>query len=1182
MAAGRLALRPNARRRVPRRPKVPRSRLRKDSESFEELSDWAESEEEEGQEGTGEESRVWAEAEETTGGGGGGESEREDGADSGDEGSVASQSTYLMLNPFAVREEVRRMSQRVRRGEGASGGPQAKRKINLRPSISCILEAYRPSPTRPCFLPRFSPAAQVQPVLEAAVALGLDLAGSAESGGAGTEGGEVAAAEFYSAVDRVRDAVGAMEAEIERSRQLLTSAMEVLAAAFDKHIGAVECVLPPHAPSFPAHRGPRTSCARKECTPCVCLSLTLSKPVLPSPLSPPTAPTLLKFPLLPPTLQCAGMFSPNGRHLPFRAWRTAAPPRAALSPFTRLRICTVRMRGLGALGGARGGGRDGGAAAGDGEAAVRERRAAHAATAGRRGASSAGGSGSGSGGPGGGGPGGVVVGGGGQAAEGVARAPPIRSTSRPHHSFPNSLSLAHLPRAFPALPIAWRCLPSPARRPPTSLPPCSHPCSISLAPEPPPSALPPSPFPPHPPQLALCLAEQRLSEAVLGGMGHLRQECVEDLLAPSFTALLALPTLLAASPPSLHALLHALSTFHALRDGYPQVQTWEKVGLRAGTDERGSLPWTHVVCASLLPASSSPRHPTLLRSPSPLPFSPAAQVAELYPRRTQRQRRQYLEVLARVAGVARSAFLATETAWSHPALLALLLDGQGKGQGKGQATGQATGQGQEEGGTQAGSERGEEKEGPVVITVLAQGDAGDDGSQQGGAAEAEKVEAEGVEGGGVSGEGTADTVTAASGNTTAPAGMGVGQRKGRSLLLRYAPHTRCLPSVPEFRTCLHLCPPCLCSMPVPVLVLRAFLLPFLPSARAFCACVPCVPSVPSRFVFSRKWRGGGTVCKSPPVFASPRPHPSLLSGGKTPTLYLPLASFHPPFSPCSFLSVRPPQAAPQSAATAGGPGAGVLACFQPITGAVDPVTLLLLDTFHLLCSHDLPYRRLLEEVLDTHPTPAPAASLASPPCASPHPALASRDQQPLTPHSICSSPATSCWSEASSLPLPGQPGVGAGGGAGRRVHARMAMVIAGSIRGLVGALEAHAVGSRDDLALSELFLMNNLHHIASCLSTSSVGKLLGLAEVGAHAKHEERHRDRFLELSFARFHCLVTNDRLRRPDAIRRLVEFCSVLGDVLAMQQTWVVPDPHNAATLRSALRWGLQQMLQAFLAKH
>ncbi|CAI7736042.1 unnamed protein product [Closterium sp. NIES-54] len=825
MAAGRLALRPNARRRVPRRPKVPRSRLRKDSESFEELSDWAESEEEEGQEGTGEESRVWAEAEETTGGGGGGESEREDGADSGDEGSVASQSTYLMLNPFAVREEV-------------------------------------------------------QPVLEAAVALGLDLAGSAESGGAGTEGGEVAAAEFYSAVDRVRDAVGAMEAEIERSRQLLTSAMEVLAAAFDKHIGAVDALecFPPTAATSPSVRG--------------------GLPPLPELRCPPSP---------------ASAYAPSGCEGSAR-WGERA---AGGEMVARLQAMAKRLFENG------------------------ERHTLFHTYKRRRGA--------------------VVRAA--LAAAGVG-VEDQEGAGQAEWSWEEAGKRLR----------EWR----------------AH---LRFG-------------------LALCLAEQRLSEAVLGGMGHLRQECVEDLLAPSFTALLALPTLLAASPPSLHALLHALSTFHALRDGYPQV-------------------------------------------------------AELYPRRTQRQRRQYLEVLARVAGVARSAFLATETAWSHPALLALLLDGQGKGQGKGQATGQATGQGQEEGGTQAGSERGEEKEGPVVITVLAQGDAGDDGSQQGGAAEAEKVEAEGVEGGGVSGEGTADTVTAASGNTTAPAGMGVGQRKGRSLLLR-------------------------------------------------------------------------------------------------------------------FLSVRPPQAAPQSAATAGGPGAGVLACFQPITGAVDPVTLLLLDTFHLLCSHDLPYRRLLEEVLDTHPTPAPAASLASPPCASPHPALASRDQQPLTPHSICSSPATSCWSEASSLPLPGQPGVGAGGGAGRRVHARMAMVIAGSIRGLVGALEAHAVGSRDDLALSELFLMNNLHHIASCLSTSSVGKLLGLAEVGAHAKHEERHRDRFLELSFARFHCLVTNDRLRRPDAIRRLVEFCSVLGDVLAMQQTWVVPDPHNAATLRSALRWGLQQMLQAFLAKH
>ncbi|CAI5490119.1 unnamed protein product [Closterium sp. Naga37s-1] len=823
MAAGRLALRPNARRRVPRRPKVPRSRLRKESESFEERSDWAESEEEEEQEGTGEENAVWAEAEETTGGGGGGESDREDGADSGDEGSVASQSTYLMLNPFAVREEV-------------------------------------------------------QPVLEAAVALGLDLADGAESGGAGGEGGEVAAVEFYSAVDRVRDAVGAMEAEIERSRQLLTSAMEVLAAAFDKHIGAVDALecFPPTAATSPSARGGLPPLPELRCPPSPSSAYALSGCEGSARWGERAAGGEMVARL---QAMAKRLFENGERHTLFHTYkrRRGAVVRAAL------------------------------AAAGVG---VEEREGAA------------------------------------QAEWSWEEAGQRLREWRAHLRF----------------------------------------------------------------GLALCLAEQRLSEAVLGGMGHLRQECVDDLLAPSFAALLALPTRLAASPPSLHALLHALSTFHALRDGYPQV-------------------------------------------------------AELYPRRTQRQRRQYLEVLARVAGVARSAFLATETAWSHPSLLALLLDGQGKGQ----ATGQATGQGQEEEGTQAGSERGEEKEGPVVITALAQGDAGDGGSQQGGAAEAENTEAEGSEGGGGSGESTADTaVAAAGGDTAAPAGMGVGQRKGRSLLLR-------------------------------------------------------------------------------------------------------------------FLSVRPPQPAPQAAATtAGGRGAGVAACFQPITGAVDPVTLRLLDTFHLLCSHDLPYRRLLEEVLDTHPTPPPAASLASSPCASPHPALTPRDQQPPTPHSVCSSPATSCWSEASSLPLPGQPGVGAGGGAGRRVHARMAMVIAGSIRGLVGALEAHAVGSRGDLALSELFLMNNLHHIASRLSTSSVGKLLGLAEVGAHAKHEERHRDRFLELSFARFHCLVTNDRLRRPDAIRRLVEFCSVLGDVLAMQQTWVVPDPHNAATLRSALRWGLQQMLQAFLAKH
>ncbi|CAI5527376.1 unnamed protein product, partial [Closterium sp. Naga37s-1] len=879
MAAGRLALRPNARRRVPRRPKVPRSRLRKESESFEERSDWAESEEEEGQEGTGEENRGWTEAEETTGGGGGGESEREDGADSGDEGSLASQSTYLMLNPFAVREEVRRMGRRR----------------------TSLIRAHAIM-----FSPALSPRAQVQPVLEAAVALGLDLAGGAESGGTGGEGGKVAAAEFYSAVDRVRDAVGAMEAEIERSRQLLTSAMEVLAAAFDKHVGAVDALecFPPAAvtslsalgglPPLPELRcppSPASAYAQSGCEGSARWGERAAEGEMVARLQ----------------AMAKRLFENGERHTLFHTYkrRRGAVVRAAL------------------------------AATGVGEAQ-------------REGA--------------------------GQAEWSWEEAGQRLREWRAHLRF----------------------------------------------------------------GLALCLAEQRLSEAVLGGMGHLRQECVDDLLAPSFAALLALPTLLAASPPSLHALLHALSTFHALRDGYPQV-------------------------------------------------------AELYPRRTQRQRRQYLEVLARVAGVARSAFLATETAWAHPALLSLLLDGQGKGQGKEQATGQ----GQEEEGTQAGSERGEEKEGAVVITVVAQGEAGDGGSQQEGAAEAEKVEAEGGEGGGGSGDGTADTVTAASGTTAAPAGMGVGQRKGRSVAL-----------------------------------------PFSLAAHAH-------PVPPSGLV--------------PPTRSTP-----------------PALPLH------SFLSVRPPQPAPHMAATAGGRGAGVVACFQPITGAVDPVTLRLLDTFHLLCSHDLPYRRLLEEVLDTHPTPAPAASHASSPCASPHPALALRDQKPPTPHSVCSSPATSCWSEASSLPLPGQPGVGAGGGVGRRVHARMAMVIAGSIRGLVGALEAHAVGSRDDLALSELFLMNNLHHIASRLSTSSVGKLLGLAEVGAHAKHEERHRDRFLELSFARFHCLVTNDRLRRPDAIRRLVEFCSVLGDVLAMQQTWVVPDPHNAATLRSALRWGLQQMLQAFLAKH
>ncbi|CAI5979689.1 unnamed protein product [Closterium sp. NIES-65] len=898
MAAGRLALRPNARRRVPRRPKVPRSRLRKESESFEGRSDWAESEEEEEQEGTGEENPVWAEAEETTGGGGGGKSDREDGADSGEEGSVASQSTYLMLNPFAVREEV-------------------------------------------------------QPVLEAAVALGLDLADGAESGGAGGEGGEVAAAEFYSAVDRVRDAVGAMEAEIERSRQLLMSAMEVLAAPFDKHVGAVDALecFPPTAATSPSARGGLPPLPELRCPPSPSSAYALSGCEGSARWGERAAGSEMVARL---QAMAKRLFENGERHTLFHTYkrRRGAVVRAAL------------------------------AAAGVG---VEEREGAV------------------------------------QAEWSWEEAGQRLREWRAHLRF----------------------------------------------------------------GLALCLAEQRLSEAVLGGMGHLRQECVDDLLAPSFAALLALPTRLAASPPSLHALLHALSTFHALRDGYPQV-------------------------------------------------------AELYPRRTQRQRRQYLEVLARVAGLARSAFLATETAWSHPSLLALLLDGQASGQGKGQATGQ----GQEEGGTQAGSERGEEKEGPVVITALTQADAGDGGSQQGGAAEAEKVEAEGGEGGGGSGEGTADTaVAAAGGDTAGQAGMGVGQRKGRSLLLRFR---ACLPRMP-FMSALFVIAWSVC-----ILGRKHRLQSFFLSLQVQDLALP--------------------------ISLVANPHPVSPSG-----LVPPAPSIPPALSLRSFLSVRPPQAAPQAAATtAGGRGAGVAACFQPITGAVDPVTLRLLDTFHLLCSHDLPYRRLLEEVLDTHPTPPPAASHASSPCASPHPALTPRDQQPPTPHSVCSSPATSCWSEASSLPLPGQPGVGAGGGAGRRVHARMAMVIAGSIRGLVGALEAHAVGSRGDLALSELFLMNNLHHIASRLSTSSVGKLLGLAEVGAHAKHEERHRDRFLELSFARFHCLVTNDRLRRPDAIRRLVEFCAVLGDVLAMQQTWVVPDPHNAATLRSALRWGLQQMLQAFLAKH
>ncbi|CAI6003601.1 unnamed protein product, partial [Closterium sp. NIES-64] len=845
MAAGRLALRPNARRRVPRRPKVLRSRLRKESESFEERSDWAESEEEEEQEGTAEENAVWAEAEETTGGGGGGESEREDGADSGDEGSVASQSTYLMLNPFAVREEVRRLGRR--RGQRRTSGTAEDR---LAPVIFLFFKTLLPAPTRPRSLPRFF-GPQVQPVLEAAVALGLDLADGAESSGAGGEGGEVAAAEFYSAVDRVRDAVGAMEAEIERSRQLLTSAMEVLAAAFDKHVGAVECtgMLPPHRPPPPP---PRVA----DCRP---------SPSCAVPPSPSSAYALsgcegsarwgerAAGSEMVARLQAMAkrLFENGERHTLFHTYkrRRGAVVRAAL------------------------------AAAGVG---VEEREGAA------------------------------------QAEWSWEEAGQRLREWRAHLRF----------------------------------------------------------------GLALCLAEQRLSEAVLGGMGHLRQECVDDLLAPSFAALLALPSRLAASPPSLHALLHALSTFHALRDGYPQV-------------------------------------------------------AELYPRRTQRQRRQYLEVLARVAGVARSAFLATETAWSHPSLLALLLDGQASGQGKGQATGQ----GQEEGGTQAGSERGEEKEGPVVITALTQGDAGDGGSQQGVQLRLRRWR-----------------------RREARAVVGV-ERARRTRLWQQQVATP---------------------------------------------------------LGSRHGRGAAQGTQSLAALSV-----SAATAGGT----------------------------PGGSDNSGGRGAGVAACFQPITGAVDPVTLRLLDTFHLLCSHDLPYRRLLEEVLDTHPTPPPAASHASSPCASPHPALTPRDQQPPTPHSVCSSPATSCWSEASSLPLPGQPGVGAGGGAGRRVHARMAMVIAGASAGWWGRWRR---------------------------MRSSVGKLLGLAEVGAHAKHEERHRDRFLELSFARFHCLVTNDRLRRPDAIRRLVEFCAVLGDVLAMQQTWVVPDPHNAATLRSALRWGLQQMLQAFLAKH
>ncbi|CAI5947806.1 unnamed protein product [Closterium sp. NIES-65] len=572
--------------------------------------------------------------------------------------------------------------------------------------------------------------------------------------------------------------------------------------------------------------------------------------------------------------------------------------------------------------------------------------------------------------------------------------------------------------------------------------------------------------------LALCLAEQRLSEAVLGGMGHLRQECVDDLLAPSFAALLALPSRLAASPPSLHALLHALSTFHALRDGYPQV-------------------------------------------------------AELYPRRTQRQRRQYLEVLARVAGVARSAFLATETAWSHPSLLALLLDGQASGQGKGQATGQ----GQEEGGTQAGSERGEEKEGPVVITALTQGDAGDGGSQQGVQLRLRRWRRR--EARAVVGVERARRTRLWQQQVATPLGKQAwawgSARDAVSCCGMHLKHAACvasLPSLPAF----HPYPPCLCSVPA--------------SFRACLhACPSCLLSLSSLGAYA--FSGGSTVCKvsSCPCKFKTSPFPS--PGGKPspcfslwPRSTCPVDSTRP-FTPQLSVSAATAGGTPGGSDNSGGARAGVAACFQPITGAVDPVTLRLLDTFHLLCSHDLPYRRLLEEVLDTHPTPPPAASHASSPCASPHPALTPRDQQPPTPLSCAAAPPPAAGVKPPRCLCPhASPGWG-------RVEGRGGVCM-------------------------------------RAWRWSSVGKLLGLAEVGAHAKHEERHRDRFLELSFARFHCLVTNDRLRRPDAIRRLVEFCAVLGDVLAMQQTWVVPDPHNAATLRSALRWGLQQMLQAFLAKH
>ena len=52
--------------------------------------------------------------------------------------------------------------------------------------------------------------------------------------------------------------------------------------------------------------------------------------------------------------------------------------------------------------------------------------------------------------------------------------------------------------------------------------------------------------------------------------------------------------------------------------------------------------------------------------------------------------------------------------------------------------------------------------------------------------------------------------------------------------------------------------------------------------------------------------------------------------------------------------------------------------------------------------------------------------------------------------------------------------------------------------------------------------------------SSSMGRLLGLAEIGAHSKHQQRHRDRYLELSFAQFRCIVVEDVLRRQEVCKR------------------------------------------------